>query len=201
MMCPNCSKENKSTNIRCEFCSTQLIDENEFDSQVIFKINDNVVSSKDIKFSEKKVGCLSSILPLIFVGPWLLIGIVFLGVGLYASISEHNQTKGYEKTTAILKKYINCEYEDGSQVCNGIYEYEVNGINYTVSPNLLTTHDGFDEIGTVYYNPKNPSESVMYAGWGNFIIIGIIIISVAVVIFISKTIFVKKILKNKDNIS
>ena len=32
MMCPNCGKENKNTNVKCEFCSTQLIDINEYNS-------------------------------------------------------------------------------------------------------------------------------------------------------------------------
>ena len=30
--CPNCGRENKNTNIKCEFCSTQLINENKFNN-------------------------------------------------------------------------------------------------------------------------------------------------------------------------
>ena len=201
MMCPNCKKENKNTNIRCEFCSTQLIDVNEFNQQGIFTPNGNIVETKEINVSTKKVGCLSNILILIFVGPWLLFGIAFLGVGLFSTISEHNQTKGYEKTTGILKDYTNCSYEDGSELCEAIYEYQVNGITYSVSPSTLSNRGGFEENETVYYNPNNPSESVIYAGWSTLTIIGFIIVIVVIVIFVFKNIIMKKISKGKDNIT
>ena len=201
MMCPNCKKENKNTNIRCEFCSTQLIDVNEFNQQGIFTPNGNIVETKEINVSTKKVGCLSNILILIFVGPWLLVGIAFLGVGLFSIISEHNQTKGYEKTTGILKDYTNCSYEDGSELCEAIYEYQVNGITYSVSNSSLRNIGGFQQNDIVYYNPNNPSESVMYAGWGTITIVGFIIVIVIIVIFVLKNIIMKKISKGKDNIT
>ena len=110
MICPNCKKENKNTNIRCESCSTQLIDI----SKHINASDSPIVKSKEISISTKKVGCISNIALLIFIGPWLLLGISFLIVGLFSSISEHNQTKGYEKTVGTLKDYTNCTHEDGS---------------------------------------------------------------------------------------
>lgn len=204
MMCPNCQKENKNTNIRCEFCSTQLIDVNEFNQQGIITSNGTVVETKEINVSTKKVGCLSNILILIliliFVGPWLLVGIVFFGVGLFSTISEHNQTKGYEKTTGILKDYTNCRYEDGSELCEAIYEYQVNGITYSVSPSTLSNRGGFEENETVYYNPNNPSESIMYARWSSITIIGFIIVIVVIVIFAFKNTFIKRISKGQDKI-
>ena len=199
--CPNCGKENKNTNIKCEFCSTQLIDVNEINQHSDFSFNGNNVETKEINVSTKKVGCLSSILILIFVGPWLLAGIAFLGVGLFSSISEHNQTKGYEKTTAILKDYTNCTYDDGSEMCEAIYEYQVNGVTYTVSPSTLSNSGGFEERDTVYYNPNNPSESIMYASWSNLTIVGFIIIIVVSAILISINKVIKKIAKGKDNIT
>lgn len=201
MICPNCKKENKNTNIRCEFCSTQLIDVNEFNQQGIFTPSGNIVETKKINVSTKKVGCLSNILILIFVGPWLLFGIVFLGVGLFSIISEHNQTKGYEKTTGILKDYTNCRYEDGSELCEAIYEYQVNGITYSVSPSTLRNRGGFKDNKTVYYNPNNPSESIMYSSWRTLTIIGFIIVVVVSVIFAFINIFIKKLSKVKDNIT
>ena len=60
--CPNCGKENKNTNIKCEFCSTQLIDVNEINQHSDFSFNGNNVETKEINVSTKKVGCLSSIL-------------------------------------------------------------------------------------------------------------------------------------------
>lgn len=199
--CPNCGKENKNTNIKCEFCSTQLIDENEFNQHSNFAVDDNIAETKEINVSSKKVGCLSSILSLIFVGPWLLFGIVFLGVGLFSSISEHNQAKGYEKTTGILKDYVNCTYDDGNELCEAVYEYQVNGVTYTVSPSTLSNTEGFNERDTVYYNPNNPSESIMYSSWNSLTIVGAIIVIVVIVILISINNTNKKILKGKDNIT
>lgn len=49
MICPNCKKENKNTNIRCEFCSTQLIDVNEFNQQGIFMPSGNIVETKETR--------------------------------------------------------------------------------------------------------------------------------------------------------
>lgn len=201
MICPNCRNENKNTNIKCEFCSTQLIDVNDFNQQGVITSNGNIVETKEIKVSTKKVGFLSNILILIFVGPWLLMGIAFLGIGLFSSISEHNQTKGYEQTTAILKDYKNCTHDDGSELCEAIYEYQLNGITYSISPNLLSNRDGFDKSAIVYYNPNNPSESVMHAGWSILTIVGFIIVIVVIVIFVFKTILMKKILEGKDNIT
>lgn len=199
--CPNCGKENKNTNIKCEFCSTKLIDENKFNQHSNFLVNDKAGETKEINVSPKKAGCLSSILILIFVGPWLLAGIAFLGIGLYYSISEHNQTKGYEKTTGILKYYANCTYDDGNELCKATYEYQVNGITYTVSPSSLRNSGGFEESDTVYYNPNNPSESIMYAGWSNLTIVGLIIVIVVSAILISINSSMKKISKGKDNIT
>lgn len=98
-------------------------------------------------------------------------GIAFFGVGLFSSISEHNKTKGYEKTIAILKDYTNCTYDDGSELCEVIYDYQVNGVIYTVSPSTLSNSSGFEERDTVYYNSNNPSESIMYASWSNLTIV------------------------------
>ena len=60
---------------------------------------------------------------------------------------------------------------------------------------------GFEERDTVYYNPNNPSESIMYASWSNLTIVGFIIIIVVSAILISINKVIKKIAKGKDNIT
>ena len=94
MICPNCKNENKNTNIRCEYCSYELNPESEL-SEVEYV-------SKEIQVSTKKVGFLSNIIFIIFLGPFLLAGIVLLYIGL----SNNLKTKGYEHTTAFFKDYI-----------------------------------------------------------------------------------------------
>lgn len=77
----------------------------------------------------------------------------------------------------------------------------MNGITYSVSPSILSNRGGFEENETVYYNPNNPSESIMYACWSTITIIGVIIIIVVIVIFVFKNIFMEKLSKGKDNIT
>lgn len=186
VFCPHCKKLNKKTNIQCEFCATQLIDVNK-------------ISKIDIP--TKKASWILIIFALLFVGPFLLPGILFLGVGLFDGIHEYTQTKGYEKTIATLKDYTNCTYNDE---CKAIYEYQVDGIIYTVSPDLLGNSDAFAKNDTVYYNPNNPSESIIYTGWNISVIIGLILIISALlplVIIITITKIIIKASKGKDSVT
>ena len=40
--------------------------------------------------------------------------------------SVENQTKNYDETVATLVSYKNCRNVDGTEMCNAVYEYEVN---------------------------------------------------------------------------
>lgn len=159
---------------------------------------ENTLENKTIHALSKKRRIISNLITLIFVLPILFVGIAFAGVGIYCSILEYKETKGYEKTTGILKKYINCNY-DGSEQCEAIYEYQVNEITYSVSPKLISNRDGFETTSIIYYNPNNPSEAVMGAKWGTLAISGFIIILFVIVIFILK-IKMRKVLKVGNNI-
>lgn len=200
MICPNCKKENKKENIKCEFCLTQLIDVNKHNYQESFISNDETEENQEFIVPTKKVNCLRKIITLIFVGPWLLIGLLFLGVGLFSSISEHYKTKEYKQATAILKDYKNCTNENGSEFCEAIYEYQINGVTYSVSPSRLSERDDFSEKDTVYYNPKNPSEAIMYAGWNSLAIWGFIMVAIAIIVLIFKDKFTTITSKNEVEI-
>lgn len=69
MLCPNCGNENKSTNIRCEYCSHELISESE--------LNEETCELQEVQVSARKFGCLSNIFFLIILGPFLFICISF----------------------------------------------------------------------------------------------------------------------------
>lgn len=196
MICPNCKNDNKNTNIRCDFCSARLnyVDVNDYLNEY------KNLETKKVNISSKKVGCLGGIISLIFFGPMLLIGILFIGIGLYSSISVHNETKGYEKTTGILKDYENCYYDDGRELCGAKYEYQVNGVTYFSSSSTISSKDGFNESETVYYNPSNPSESVIYADWNHFISVGFLFATVPILFLIIFLGVIKKISNGKDNI-
>lgn len=131
---------------------------------------------------------------MIFIfSPWFLIGLVFIGVSSYSNISDNNKSKNYLETEGILVSYENCQYDDdGDELCNAVYEYTVNGVTYKGSPNLLSNRSGFKQTATVKYNPNNPSEYVMNLGWNGLLIVGIIMVTVVLVIFISIKISIKK---------
>ncbi len=203
MICRNCGKENKNTNIRCEFCNTELIDTNNYFNQenIVYGSN-TILKPQEVEISTKKIGCFSVIFGLLLNGIWILVASAFIVFGLYSYISEHNQTKNYDETVATLVSYKNCRNDDGIEICNAVYEYEVNGITYTTSPNLLSNRGGFKTIETVYYNPNIPSESIIYTSSVNIIliVIGFIILFGIIGSFIYKVIKIKKHTQNTDTI-
>ena len=189
MICPKCNNENKSTNIRCEYCGNEL--NSISNEQNIYPIN-----VKEIDLSDKKVGCFSSAIMMFFLAPWFLFGLIFTGVSAYSNITDYNQSKNYLEVEGKLVDYENCHYDDGDELCNGVYEYNVNGETYKGSPNLLSNRSGFKKIITVKYNPNNPSEYVMDSGWNILLIVGIIMMVIPAVIFISTKIKLKKFANN-----
>lgn len=201
MVCPRCGNENKSTNICCEFCGEQLIDEKELDTYALAKEKLSSFERKEINISTKKVSCLGNVLIFFFLGPVLLIGIVFFFTGLIFSFSEHRQTKGYEKTEGVLKEYTNCTYEDKKELCEAVYEYRVNGVSYTVSPRTLSGRDHFDKEITVYYNPKDPKESMVYASWLFLTITGFFMVVFVLIFFAFKNKKVKRLSQGKEHIT
>ena len=146
MLCKNCGKENKNTNIRCEFCNYEIIETNEISER------------KNITFHQK---IIIMIVILIF-GYKLVEGLLLIGSVVYSYLLEYNQKKDYDKTVASLTDYVNCEYEEGTEICNAIYEYKVDDVIYTISSDFLADKNAFRTLETVYYNPSVPSEAVIY---------------------------------------
>lgn len=106
--------------------------------------------------------------------------------------------KNYEKKEALLIAFDDCNYnsELGGETCKGIYEFEVNGIKYTVSPTVSSNWDAFEQTQTVYYDPINPNNNLIRNNWNFLFIVGIICISINIPIFIIKTLIQKAIIKN-----
>lgn len=195
--CPNCGYENKNTNIRCESCGKEL---NHIEQSDNFLNNDYQKNVKTIDLGSKKVKCITSVILIFVLVPWFLIGLFFIGVSSYSSITDNNKSKNYLETEGKLVSYENCQYDDGNELCSGVYEYKVSGVTYKGSPNLLSNRSGFKQTIIVKYNPNNPNEYVIDSGWNWLLIVGIIIVSVVVVIFISVKISIKKLSKKVKNI-
>ena len=78
MICPNCNKENKNTNIKCQNCGFQLIE-------------DNNSNSENIKIIELPPGCLVNMLMFFMFIPIIMAGLGFTCLGVYQYFSGNNQ--------------------------------------------------------------------------------------------------------------
>lgn len=197
--CPNCGRENKNTNIRCESCDTEL---NHIEQSNNFLNNDySQTNVKTIDFGSKKAKHIISVILIFLLAPWFLVGLAFIGVSSYSSIADNSKSKNYLETEGKLISFENCQYDDdGDELCNGVYEYTVNGVTYKGSPNLLSNRSGFKQTATVKYNPDNPNEYVMNSGWNGLLIAGIIMVTVVVIIFIAVKKTIKKLSRKVNDI-
>ena len=190
--CPNCGQENQNTNIRCVHCGTEL---NHIESNSNFlNVDYSQENEKNINSNIKKFSHIATAILVIVLIPWFIIGTAFIVISSCAIISDNSKAKGYLQTEGKLVDYVDCQYdEDGNELCNGLYEYIVDGTTYKGSPNLSSNRSGFKKSITVRYNTDNPSEYVMDSGFNTLLIVGIIILGVILIIFVAAKIELKKI--------
>ena len=177
--CPNCGIENKNTNIRCENCGTELnhIDPNSnFINNNYRQLDDNTIDKVTKKAKHISIGFL-----IIILAPWVIFGLIFIAVSMYSIISDNNKSNNYLKTEGKFVGTSYCTYDDDTELCKPIYEYEVNGKIYRGSPNSLSNH--FKQKVTVKYNSDNPNEYVINSGWHTLLIAGIIMIIAVLLIY------------------
>lgn len=186
--CPNCGNENKNTNIKCEFCGTEI---NHIEQNNNFYYKDY----PQINLGSKKIKFIINAILIFLLIPWFLIGLIFIGVSTYSHISASNESKNYLETEGKLVSYDDC----GSELCSAVYEYSVNGVIYKGSPNLLSNRSGFKNTVIVKYNPDKPNEYVINSGWNNLLITGVIMVTVVLLIFISGKKLLKKLFNKLNN--
>ena len=162
----NANNNYDNRNNFCPYCGNPKLDIN--DSHCRYCKNAFPLKKLDRKTSNMII----LLICFLFFGPFVLFGGVFLGVGLYEYNDEHSKAEGYEKTIGYFVEvdYSDCTYDDDEQLCKAIYEYEVNGIRYDVSTSSYSNY--FDDEIEVYYNPNNPSESIIFSPLWTFIVIG-----------------------------
>lgn len=131
--------------------------------------------------------------------------ISFFGVSTYSIINDNRKSQNYLETEGKLVSYELQDSMIDDEYYEGVYEYKVNGVTYKGSPSSVKSNpEEFKQTLTVKYDPNNPEEYVMEAGWNKLLIVGTIMIIVVVAIFISVKVYVKKLLKRaygieKDN--
>ncbi|MBQ8914039.1 MAG: DUF3592 domain-containing protein [Lachnospiraceae bacterium] len=192
MKCPSCGSENKNTNIKCEVCGSVLHPEEEdlskFESGENPKYieRQNLVNGLDyINKRKKGIGCLSNVIISIILIPWILAGLAFIGVSLYSIISNIKVSKNYDETDAKLVDYVIKRDGEGKEYYKAIYEFEVDGVTYTASPDKEGSKNSYKKTAKVKYNPEYPNENLMASGWGGLLATGIIMEIIIAIIYIA----------------
>lgn len=135
----------------------------------------------------KKVIYTILIVILILVGSGLIL------IGVSPMLVNFEETKGYESTMGVYKGLSDdCDLIGDNRLCKAIYEYQVDGVTYTVSPNLYSNEENFESGRRVYYNPNNPGESIIYVVVEGFISLGAIIVITPLAIFVVNRCVLKK---------
>lgn len=197
--CSNCGQENKNTNIRCEFCGTELVHTESNDNFLNENYYQRDVKNIDEETVKKAKGIIGTIILIMWLSPFFLLGLVFICVSLYSIITDNNKSKNYLETKAILIDYDNVENEENSY--EAIYQYTVNNVSYEASPNKISSRSGFEHIVTIKYNPNNPEEYVVKNTWNSLLIGGILIDTVTLAIFIFVRDFIKKNIYKNNSIT
>lgn len=128
----------------------------------------NQVVDPDKEFVETT---LSKIFKFFFTGGFFkIVAYLFIFMGGLFWSKEFITSRSYVKTIGTFEEYTSCS--DG--VCGNRYSYVVDGKTYYVSSDLQS--DTFPEKDNVYYNPKNPSEAMMFSSWHILFITGVVMI-------------------------
>lgn len=192
MKCPSCGSENKNTNIKCEVCGAELHPEEEESFKADSSFNPKYIDGNDtvknldyIKTRRKNIGCLSNVIIAIILIPWILAGLAFIGVSLYSIISNIKVSKNYDETKATLVDYVIKRDSEGKEYYKAVYEFEVDGVKYTASPDKEGSKNSYKKTAKVKYNPEYPNENLMASGWGSLLATGIIMEIVIAIIYIT----------------
>jgi len=184
MVCPNCKTTNDSNNKFCSLCGIDLNSEYKTTETSIVE-SDTSDNNEFFGVPKKSVKILGLAVNIIVIIPFFLVGIVFFSIGLYNTILEKSKVKDFSKATGYLKEITDCEEEydedDYYVHCVGVYEYEVEGVKYTISSKELTEPKDITQSIRIYYDPKKPSKSHILGDWIGYIIFGSIFLVIALI--------------------
>lgn len=116
------------------------------------------------KMSKKiNIGCLIALPFLGMVGIFPMVGLIITIIGISMTLKTNEMAKNYLETVGYYKDYIySYKDEDGTPLYNLEYEYTVNGDQYRVQTNYVTSNiPNYGQEKKVKYNPENPNEAII----------------------------------------
>lgn len=189
VVCPNCGKENSSTNIKCNYCghiinnvsNYIIIDKNinHFDdssNDISKKIESELLENKDkIK---KILNIIKIVIPIISFLSFFSVALIIIIIIALNNYHINKAPKDYLTTTGYLSGFTDCFVnENESEVCSAEYTYTVNDVTYTGKIKYKTMRDNFSKETKVKYNPSDPSISVVkYVSWDSYYMLFIVIV-------------------------
>ena len=142
---------------------------------------------------EYKPYTATCIMGLIFIS----ISLIFICVFGFFSYSTDSKMKDMDKETRAFHIVDNCSISnDGDQTCKPIYEYNVDGVNYTCHSTNNSSNVNHSK-NKVYYNSSKPSSCVTQFDKSLVTIFKIVLI-IPLILFITGVVFVvKNIIRNR----
>lgn len=191
MKCNMCSYENKNTNIKCEQCGNVLIDVEKVNNDLEFG---NPIN--DVPVARLKSGSFKKLIIIVliffFESPFIVMGVFLFGLGINFYVLEGKEIENYKEASGVLVDYVDCSNDEEDELCLGLYEYEIDGVVYSVKNNVSTNPEDLEKKEKVYYDENNPDEAfIKLKFWDTLLGIGlkiiiITLIPIIIVLFIFK---------------
>ena len=191
MKCNMCSYENKNTNIKCEQCGNVLIDVEKVNNDLEFG---NPIN--DVPVARLKSGSFKKLIIIVliffFESPFIVMGVFLFGLGINFYVLEGKEIENYKEASGVLVDYVDCSNDEEDELCLGLYEYEIDGVVYSVKNNVSTNPEDLEKEEKVYYDENNPDEAfIKLKFWDTLLGIGlkiiiITLIPIIIVLFIFK---------------
>lgn len=123
--------------------------------------------------------------------PFIILSLVFTGIGSYSLIIDNIKGKDYIETTANFKEQKDCYIENNKELCYGIYEYQINYSPFNIKTSYSKEKESFEDSIIIKYNPNNYKEYIIKVNKINYLYKGLSILIIIIFIKIISNILLK----------
>ena len=123
--------------------------------------------------------------------PFIILSLIFIGIGSYSFIIDNIKGKDYIETTAKFKEYKDCYIDNNKQLCYGIYEYKISYSPFNIKTNYSKEKESFEDSIVIKYNPNNYKEYIIKVNKINYLYKGLSILMIVIFIKVLSNIILK----------